>query len=189
MTHSPLIPGFNWDFQNSCGYGTHQPVLYEAIKRSTLDKFPILELGCGQFSTDLIHRLAKDRQIISVDSDAGWLDSCRKIHEGPTHEFKLCSFEEMSTFTGIFSVIFVDQGLWESRLESIKAYKNNAEFVVLHDSDYLVRELGVNFSDYYKYHKTFMPLQPYPYVTGPPTTILSNFSNVTRWEINYEDYK
>lgn len=189
MTHSPLIPGFNWDFQHHSGYGTHQPVLYEAIKRAILDMFPILELGCGKFSTELIHKTAGQRKVISVDSDAGWLDSCRKEYEGPMHEFKLCSFEEMSTFKGLYSVVFVDQGLWSSRLDSIKAYRYTSEFVVLHDSDYLIRELGVNFSDYYKYHKTFMPLQPYPYVTGPPTTILSNYTDVTQWEINYEDYK
>ena len=192
MTHSPLIPGFNWQHREP--YGTHQPVLYEAIKRSEGAKhpfasMPILELGCGFYSTHLTYTIAGDRQVISVDSDQGWIDDCKRLYGGKeNHQFKLASFEEMQ-MNGCYSVVFVDQGDWVSRMHSLKHYAAAALFVVLHDSDYLIRELGVDFGKLYYYHKTFMPLQPYPYHTGPPTTIMSNFVDVTGWEINYEDYK
>lgn len=186
MTHSPLIPGFNWDFQNSCGYGTHQPVLYEAIKYTSDIPHPILELGCGNFSTDLIHAMAYGkRNIISLDHNKAWIDKFGSV-EG--HEFKCVSYEEMK-MPGAFSVVFVDQGDWQSRADCIKHYRHMAYLVVLHDSDYLERELGINFGNHYQYYKTFMPLQPYPYVTGPPTTIMSNVIDVTKWNINYEDYQ
>lgn len=187
MTHSPLIPGFNWTHRDS--WGTHQPVLYEAIKRCPASKeFPILELGCGLHSTPLISAIRGNKKVISVDSDSEWLESCRKKYESENHEFKLLSFEEMK-MNGFYSVVFIDQGSWESRAECLKHYSAAAFFIVLHDSDYLPRELSIDFDKIFYYHKTFMPLPPYPFVTGPPTTILSNMVDMRSWEINYEDYQ
>lgn len=191
-----LLPthGFNWKHKHPSGYATHQPVLYQAIKQTedikhAFASMPILELGCGHFSTEMLHILAYGkRKVISVDSSQEWIDDCRKYGGGDNHEFKLCNFDEMQ-MNGCYSVVFVDQGSWHSRAESLKHYAASALLVVLHDSDYLIRELGVDFGKLYHYHKTFMPLQPYPYVTGPPTTILSNFIDVRSWEINYEDYQ
>ena len=193
MTHLLPTHGFDWKHSNSSGYGTHQPVLYQAIQQTECSKhpmasMPILELGCGLFSTELIQKFAGTRKIVSVDSDEAWLDQYKAAYQNDNHEFKLLNFNEMQ-MSGCYSVVFVDQGCWQSRADSLRHYSASAFFVVLHDSDYLPRELGVDFSKLYYYHKTFMPLQPYPYVTGPPTTILSNFVDVTSWEINYEDYQ
>jgi len=188
MTHSPLIPGFNWTHRTDA-YGTHQPVLFEAIKRK-LSPLPILELGCGFNSTLLIHSAAGDTTVITVESDNEWLKKFSHL-ETETRQFNIVgSLDDIiHRFKGQYSVVFIDQGKWESRASCVVHFNLSAEIVVLHDSDYLERELHMNFSDHYKYVKTFMPLEPFPYMTGPPTTIMSNYVDVTKWEINYEDYK
>lgn len=187
MTHSQPTPGFEWKHRED-PYGTHQPVLYEAIKRSTWDD-PILELGCGFNSTDLIHAIAGNKIVLTHDHNESWINRFKERLESETHKFHVRSLEDMPFLKRKYSVIFVDQGDWESRAKTLKFMAHGAELIVLHDSDYLEREGLIQFKDHFKYFKTFMPLQPYPYMTGPPTTIMSNFVDVTTWEINYEDYK
>lgn len=187
MTHSQPTHGFEWRHRNDA-YGTHQPVLYEAIKRS-LWPDPILELGCGFNSTDLIHAIAGDKEVFTYDHDAEWLERFKGRLENDKHKFHVVPYQDMPYRKRKYSVIFVDQGNWESRADTLAFKGNEAELLVLHDSDYLEREGLMRFQDHFKYYKTFMPLEPYPYMTGPPTTILSNFVDVTNWEINYEDYK
>lgn len=188
MTHSPLIPGFNWTHRTDA-YGTHQPVLFEAIKRSKSPN-PILELGCGFNSTLLIHASAEDKEVITVETNRDWLSKFEHLTTEKRRFILVKDFHEiLMRFNDNYSVVFIDQGEWESRAFCVEKFKNSSEFVVLHDADYLEREIHMNFSDHYKYVKTFMPLQPYPYMTGPPTTIMSNYVDVTEWNINYEDYK
>ena len=189
MTHLQPTPGFEWKFREDA-YGTHQPVLYEAIKRSTWSA-PILELGCGFNSTHLIHTIAGDKIVLTVDHDEQWISKFKHLDMERRLVYQL-TYEEMLRLAKMktqYSVVFVDQGDWQSRADSLKVFANIAELVVLHDSDYLEREGLIQFKDFYKFQKTFMPLQPYPYMTGPPTTIMSNFVDVTQWVINYEDYK
>ncbi len=186
MTPSQHTLGFEWRHQFDA-WGTHQPVLYEAIKRTS---GPIVELGSGYNSTALIHAVAgPDRKVTTFEHDVDWMMRFMQYKVLPNHDVCwLHSWSSILHISGPLSVVFVDQGLWESRAESIKHFANIAEVVVLHDSDYLERELKINFRDYYKWVRTHMPLEPYPYMTGPPTTIMSNSINVEEWEINYKDY-
>ena len=186
MTSLPPTHGFEFTHRTDA-WGTHQPVLCEAVLRTN---GPILELGSGYNSTRLIHHFTKGsgRQILTVDHDATWLSKFLDL-ESPTHQFKiLSSWDEITEFKGPYSVVFVDEGLWESRVTSLKHFADKAMYVVLHDSDYIQNQLQFNFADHYKYFKTFIPIEPHPYVTGPPTTILSNVIDVGEWEIDYAEY-
>lgn len=189
MTHSQPTPGFEWKFRHD-GWATHQPVLYEAIKRSRSLE-PILELGSGFNSTLLINAVAGDKLAVTADHDEQWLSKFRHL-ESSRRQFHQLNWEEMlrmATMGQNYSVVFIDQGDWQNRYDCIKAFADISEVVILHDSDYLERELNASFGNHYKYFKTFMPLEPYPYMTGPPTTVMSNYVNVKEWNINYEDYK
>jgi hypothetical protein len=187
MTSLQPTLGFEWRHKDDA-WGTHQPVLYEAVKRSHGD---VLELGSGFNSTPMIHALTEntDRKVLTVDHDANWLSKFLHL-QTPNHEFRvLGSYEDIRQIQGVFSVVFIDEGNWESRAESLKYFADKATYLVLHDSDYIERQLEFKFAEHFAYFKTYMPLQPYPYETGPPTTLLSNIIDVRQWDINYEDYK
>jgi len=186
--YSHYTPGFKWVHRTE-PYGTHQPVLYEAIQRTKYG--PIVELGCGYNSTDLIHSVAGERTVYTLDHDLQWLSLFTHRISDKRKLIHINSWSDiMSLFSGEtdLSVVFVDQGSWESRADCLKFFKDRAKILVLHDSDYLEREGLIRFEDFFKFQKTFMPLEPYPYHTGPPTTVLSNVIDVTDWIINYEDY-
>lgn len=183
MTSSPPTPGFSWTHKHDA-YGTHQPVLAYAISQTI---GPILELGCGFNSTHLIHTLAGDREVISLEHNADWISKFVDLNKEKRIVRKVNNWDDFMV-NGHFGLVFVDHGDWISRLEALSFYKLSADVIVLHDSDYLQRELNVKFKDYYLYSKTWMPLQPYPYMTGPPTTAMSNYINVSEWQINYEDF-
>jgi hypothetical protein len=191
MTCIPSIPGFSWNHRTD-PYATHQPVLYEAICRTKELTGPIVELGCGLHSTLLIHSIAGNRTVFSVEHDMGWLNKFEYLGTTNRRFIKINSwYEIISHFASDtdISVLFIDQGDWDSRAQCIKFFKNRAELIVVHDADGMQGKPWIKYEDYYKYVKIFVPPDPKPYITGPPTALLSNNTDITTWEINYEDYK
>lgn len=182
----------DWKHQTDA-YGTHQPVLFEAIKRTKgLSSGPIVELGCGFNSTNLIHEIAEERTVFSVEHDRSWMSKFEHLGTENRRFLLINSWYEILTIFASetdLSVVFIDQGDWDSRAQCVEFFKNRAAIVVIHDSDYLERMGMLQYKDHYKFVKTFMPLEPYPYMTGPPTTIMSNIIDVITWDINYENYK
>jgi hypothetical protein len=183
--YSPPTLGFEFSHRTE-PYGTHQPVLWEAISRTNGSNGRILELGSGHNSSPLIRAIAReDRDILTVDHDAAWLDQFRTLRG----QFQLISdWKEILDIVGYYSVIFVDQGDWQSRADALVHFSLLADILVLHDSDYLERNGMIKYDERFQYVKTFMPLEPYPYMTGPPTTIMSNYTNVAEWDIDYKRY-
>lgn len=191
MIPSPSIPGFEWTHRTDA-YATHQPVLYETLKLAEKE-FPnlnVLELGVGNGSTRLLHGFANpETSVVSIESDLDWARQFGKLIKKNRYLILVQDWDELyEDWMDHYSLVFIDMGSWDARLKAVKNFIDS-KIVVVHDSDYLEREYPFKFSDHYKYYKTFMPLQPYPYMTGPPTTVLSNFIDVTKLEVNYEDYK
>ena len=144
------MTNFAYDFGN--GFATHQLLLYEAVQRTT---GPVIEFGCGEGSTVMLHELCKatKRRLISVDNNPEWLGKYRDKYETDWHRFYLVSPEGcggkyhdcthwdpfLKTITSSdvqWGVVFVDQAPWEARTKTIRAMKSRADFVVLHDSNY-----------------------------------------------------
>lgn len=192
MTLSHSTPGFEWTHRTDA-YATHQPVLYEAIKLSE-DWYPnlnILELGVGNGSTKLIHSVASpETSVVSIETDLDWAKKFAKHIKKNRYLIMVGDWDELyEDWMDTYGLVFIDMGSWEARLKAVKNFIDS-KIVIVHDSDYLEREFApFKFADHYKYYKTFMPLQPYPYMTGPPTTIMSNHLDVTLLDVNYEDYK
>jgi hypothetical protein len=190
MTQSQLIPGFNFEWKHRVdAYATHQPVLYEAVKRTD---GPIVELGCGFNSTQLIHEIAGERTVWSVEHDREWMARFEHLATPKRRFILINNYYEILThfmYDADFGMVFIDQGDWDSRAQCIPFFKNRSKVVVVHDSDHMENHGFLKYADHYKYVKTFLPLQPYPYVTGPPTALLSNEIDITTWNINYDEYK
>lgn len=146
---------FFWD-----AWSTHQPVLY-AIAMST--KGPIIEFGCGNGSTDLLHEICEKegRTLITLEDDLEWLNKFTQKYlgkgdnasnsgwhkfyyvpgkrlddlENPAHWVDFMdNFELLSSIE--FDVCFIDQAPWLARYETLKRMKDKARFVVVHDADY-----------------------------------------------------
>jgi hypothetical protein len=141
-------------------YATHQPVLYEIANRTT---GPIIEFGCGDGSTDMLHEICREnkRLLISIDDDFAWMSKFMKKYRGDGylsdnsgwHKFFfvpgrtvknnenperwirfLDNFELLRTTQ--FDLCFIDQNPWMGRFETIKRIKGKVKYVILHDCNY-----------------------------------------------------
>lgn len=195
---------------NQNPYFTHQPILYEILNK--INK-PILELGCGEGSTELIHILGEkyNNKIISVESDKKWFFQYQSKYENKNHKFLLIdhSLESWNKIIDNFlntknewGLIFIDQGFWEARSYAFKKLKNLAQYLILHDCDYFPEHnlLGISIEKYIdknnrgkrdynneiKYSKEFFP-KIFVGHTGPPTLLASEFNNCDL-DINFDIY-
>lgn len=184
-----LYSHFEFSYKTNI-FATHQPVLYEMAMRT---KGPIIEFGCGDGSTKLLHEICKKdhRLLISIDDNREWFDKCRKqfIDDGyaednsgwhkfyfvegkkdnvdPEHWIKfLQEFEPLKTVD--FDICFVDQSPWLGRYETIQLMKDRARYIILHDCDYFPREgvLG----------KQIQPIDVYNQIPG-----IFDFSDVFKY--------
>lgn len=171
-------------------FATHQPVLLRVLRETTGN---VLELGCGNGSTPLIHAFSVKygRTVVSVDSDASFVNMFSK-YKSDLHSFQV-SRNWTQTLTECakrsWDVVLIDHGSWESRAEAFRLLKPVAKYLVLHDCDYfpehgllgrsihkLVDEADRGQRDYSSdvaYSKEYFPIQ-FKYRTGPPTLLASD---------------
>jgi hypothetical protein len=185
-------------------FATHQPVLWQIASGSALT---MLEFGSGDGSTALLHRLSRDRNVplITFDTDAAWLGRYAPSMESPLHQFRLVSSWEDTLASAEwddrrYGLVFVDQEPWEARVATIHRFRLLAEYIVVHDVDYLpthglmgrsIRPLvgpddvgSRTYDDVFTSYKEFFPPEPWPLrETGPPTLLGSNFNDC---EINVD---
>jgi hypothetical protein len=176
-------------------YYTHQPVLYEMLLKT---KGPILELGCGEGSTELIDIISKkqNRKVVTVESDSEWMSKYKLKYENKNHNFILTSDHSVVSWNNTtdtfvdtkWGLIFIDQGFWEARSYSFNKLKNSADYLILHDCDYFPENnlLGTciekyinsnnrgkrDYSKDVKYWKEYFPII-FAGHTGPPTLLAS----------------
>lgn len=146
---------FFWD-----DWSTHQPVLYKVAISTT---GPIIEFGCGNGSTDLLHEICEKegRTLITLEDDLEWLNKFAQKYlgqgynpdnsgwhkfyyvpgknlndrENPAHWISFMdNFEPLTSLH--FDVCFIDQAPWLARYETVKRMKDKARFVLVHDVDY-----------------------------------------------------
>ena len=145
---------------------SHIPML-AAVALHTVG--PILEYGCGFYSTPLLHEIAlvKKRQLLSLDNCWMWLNQFLYL-QNDNHTFRYV--RDWDRFTKSirqnWGVIFIDHGPTLRRKEDIRLLKNRAEYMVVHDA---------NVKDY-KYEEVFDLFEHrYDYIFAEPwTTVLSN---------------
>jgi 16S rRNA A1518/A1519 N6-dimethyltransferase RsmA/KsgA/DIM1 with predicted DNA glycosylase/AP lyase activity len=176
---------------------THQPVLLRTLKESI---GAVLELGCGEGSTELIHRYCAKhgREVVTVEHDASWMS--RYISRFATDWHTFIHTTDWYNITDELSsrkwgLVFIDQTSWNERAYSFKRLRDCADYIVLHDCDYFPENglLGRVIKPYANapYHvgercfsaeishwKEFHPIKPMCWtgtkMTGPPTLIASN---------------
>ena len=154
-------------------YASHYAVLAAAIARTAE---PVLELGCGEGSTPMLHYMCKlgGRLLITLESNPDWI----KKYEGYRHAQHI--IEHVPDWSQVrrhipgaprFGVVFVDNAPGDTRIKLIEQFKDEARFILAHDSE---RDWGTG--AYYEYEKA-KPL--FKHVSEfrrwrPYTLILSN---------------
>jgi hypothetical protein len=134
-------------------YGTHMAPLLTAVAYTT---GPILELGCGDYSTPLLHALCSKthRFLLSADTDKKWLHLFMDL-ENWWHQFKYVPvyeddwernpkphlWDEVGAGTR-WGVVLIDHRPGERRAVDIKRLKDQADILVVHDA----QELGYNYA-------------------------------------------
>ena len=99
---------------------------------------PILELGCGEGSTELIHQysLLHNRKTVSVESSEIWLEKYKEKYTNQNHEFiHTNNWEDVNTKLSVlkWGLVFIDQGSWEARADSFNTFKNISEYLISSD--------------------------------------------------------
>ena len=140
-------------------YGTHQPILIAAIRETS---GAILELGLGDTSTELIHTLAEDRLVCSIDDNIAWIDKYRYL-ESDTHQFGVFSEDIFEEIGKQFSVALIDLSTWEQRMFAIEKLRYFVDYIVIHDAQ--DRGLGRLFKYWREYRTNDFPM---------PTTMLAS---------------
>lgn len=161
---------------------SHQPLLIWAVENTT---GPVLELGCGDYSTPLLHDLLKDtkRKLVSVDDDLTWMGRFSKL-TSITHSFVVTNQtkwkETIDSFANIkWGVVFVDQGYTKeigdpARIYSVQRLAECAEYIVAHDADFLPQMQSTN----YNWDMYFPKYTPIVQRKGPPSYIISKTHDV-----------
>lgn len=155
-----ILSHAKWNPKSSDTYATHQPVLVEIANNTN---GPIVEFGCGNGSTDVLHEICKKnhRILISIDDNLEWLnifkekyleDGYSKDNSGwhkflfvpgatdgsnPSHWTTfLDNCELLKTMN--FDLCFIDQSPGLARTITIMHFKDKARYIILHDCDMYV---------------------------------------------------
>lgn len=142
------------------GHGTHLPALMHYV---LITEGPVLELGCGHYSTPVLHDLCRGmrRRLVSVEADPDWR---RRFHHlaSAWHQF-VRSCEQLHGDAN-WSVALVDHAM-DRRQTDLVALADQARFIVVHDTN--CSRYGYDLRGF-RYRRDFNEL-------SPTVTVVSNF--------------
>lgn len=174
-------------------YYTHQTFLKHYVKKTHGD---ILEFGCGDGSTGLILDAIKgtERKLISYENDRQWFEKMTSLYP-PSEQHSYVFVADWDEIipdlpTDDVSVVFIDSSPWQSRVDLMRYFKNDAEYIIIHDVDYFPKNLMFgrivsntshlhetpifDFSEDFHDFRVYYPKKPWSYWTGPPTLVGTN---------------
>lgn len=155
--------------------GSHLPVLMKLI---SMTNGPILELGCGMYSTTYLHWACypTKRPITTCESKNEWIGFARQF-ETDFHTVIHVPDWNLLDLSSPWSIAFVDHAPDERRIDEIKRL-THAEYVVAHDAD-IRREHKYNYRrarPFFKYVTTYAGARP-------NTAIFSNVHDLTNFTV------
>lgn len=153
--------------------GSHLPVLMKAVAET---EGPILELGCGLYSTNPLHWACwvPKRKLVTYENKPEFYEFLKQ-YETDFHEVHCIDDWETIDISGPWSVAFIDHDPGKGKLRWKEAARaQHAELLVVHDSEPRNdHKYGFsNLTPLFKYQFSFTE-------TWPQTTIFSNTHDVT----------
>lgn len=150
-------------------YATHLAPLVAAV---TFTKGSVLELGCGDYSTTILHAICtiQRRKLISTDYNLEWLLKFKDL-ETPLHTFvHVLDWNSFDPIDEEWDVVFVDHSPGERRVEDIKRLSSKSKYVLVHDS----QEAGYKYDPGFQMYKYKYDYKRY----DTWTSILSNIQSL-----------
>ena len=157
------------------GWSTHQFPLITAAMNT---EGPIVEFGCGNYSTPLLHAIAKkqQREFTVYSSDGEWAKSFMDLADSITvirnEQWKGRLFEHHA------GLLFVDsEQSVKDREPQIRRYADQVEVIVIHDAQVLQRGKTLQpLMEEFKYSYHWQRLSP-----KATTAVFSQHIDVSQW--------
>ncbi len=155
--------------------GSHLPILIELLRKTN---GAVLEVGMGLNSTPVLHWMCtfQQRQLLSLENDPKWLEP-NKAYENEFHKVEFVDFWVDAPIDDThWSVALIDHRPALRRKDEAKRLKDNADFILLHDSEPEIDRFYKYtwIYKYFKYRYDFQAFKPY-------TTVLSNFVDIKQF--------
>ena len=140
------------------------PVL---LKLAAMTTGPIMEGGSGIYSTPLLHWLCAEtkRSLVTYESDKNFIKLAEE-YRSENHAVHLIDDYLSIPNTGHYSIILIDHG-GHTRGKTAVHLKNSADYIVIHDSNVVRKNMYQIAFPEFKYRKDFDRYIPW-------TTVLSN---------------
>lgn len=116
-------------------WSTHLPVLAACVANT---EGPVLELGCGHYSTRLLHALCGPglrpaRRLVTCDTDPSWL---RKFAHLRTSWHEMVARADVEPYThAAWALIFVDEAPAGHRIGVIRALRQCGRLWVINNTE------------------------------------------------------
>ena len=153
-----------WYWRNVDKYATHQPVLVACMM---LTKGPVLELGCGNGSTLLLHGMCgfMKRKLYTFESNEKWMNKFISLRRKWHQIIRVYKWLGLAAYQDRWGLVLVDHSIARHRGRTIDELK--ADIIVAHDSH---RERSCRYTPRFakfKYRYDYRKLKPW-------TTAISN---------------
>lgn len=115
----------------------------------------VLELGCGEYSTPLLHALcsADKRSVFTVDADVERINSFQEFGTS-WHQMQCLS---LSTKNSIkkrhWAVVFINKNIRKKYQDDLKKLYSNTDIFVIHDSNDIELDIVKQFTYHYIYDR------------------------------------
>ncbi len=152
-------------------WSTHMPILIKAVSLTSKD---VLELGSGYFSTPLLHWICKYKNnLYTYENNQFFFDFARQF-QSRQHRIRFLENWDDLKVDKHWGVVFVDHQPDERRGNDAIRFKDNADYVVIHDTGWPDIFGCTTVWDHFKYSYTWKDCSPW-------TTVLSNFKDLTEF--------
>lgn len=157
--------------KDNSAYISYLPVLLKCFERSS---GAILELGMG-YSTMILHNLCQrtKRKIVSYEGDEKWYKE-NLIYKNDYHDINFVKdWDKIDITSQRWSMVLVDHRPARRRRIEAMRVANNANFILLHDSEQEINSI-------YGYQRIYPKFRHVFQYQGckPNTAVLSNFINL-----------
>jgi hypothetical protein len=152
---------------------THLIPLVKCFEKSNRD---VLEIGTGLYSTPLLDWLCEmySRHLVSLDTDKKWSKLNIEKYQKPSHEVIYTpDLDKIDITDRHWGLVLIDHSPSPRRKIDILRLKNNADYIVIHDTQ-PSKDWKFRFS---KVYPEFKYVYHYNKI-NPHTTIVSNFKNL-----------
>ena len=113
-------------------YATHLPMLMACVAAT---EGPVLEMGCGNYSTPILSEMCRGRRLITVDDDPAWMPKFTDLAHANHQLIAVKNWTELVLPDLAWDVVLIDHAPAEQRRVDIERFMDKASLIVVHDTE------------------------------------------------------